>query len=115
MLCGNDVRTMADSVKDVILNEEVIAINQDVLGKQGRVVETYGNCEVWVKELSDGYAVAVLNRGKAPETATVKFSELGVGEKARVRDLWVHRGLGRQEELTLTIAPHATEMFKLTK
>lgn len=115
LLCGNDVRTMADSVKDVILNEEVIAVNQDVLGKQGRVVETYENCEVWVKELSDGYAVAVLNRGKAPETVTVKFSELGVGEKARVRDLWAHRGLGRQEELTLTIAPHATEMFKLTR
>ena len=47
LLSGNDVRSMADSVKDILLNEEIIAINQDALGKQAVVVKTEGNCEIW--------------------------------------------------------------------
>lgn len=110
LLSGNDVRVMADSVKDILLNEEVIAVNQDVLGKQGRVVKTDGNCEVWVKPLKEGAAVAVFNRGEKAETMTVDLAEIGV-KKGKVRDLWAHRNLGSQEKLTVTVAPHATEMF----
>lgn len=110
LLSGNDVRMMADSVKDILLNEEVIAVNQDVLGKQGRVVKTEGNCEVWVKPLKEGTAVAVFNRGEGEETMTLDLAGIGVG-KGKVRDLWAHRNLGSQERLTVTVASHATEMF----
>lgn len=114
LLSGNDVRTMTDSVKNILLNEEVIAVNQDILGKQGRVVKVVGNCEIWMKPLQEGTAIAVLNRGEGTETVSVALTEIGLPAGMKMRDLWAHRNLGRQDKLTVTVAPHATEMFKLS-
>lgn len=112
LLSGNDVRNMADSTKEILLNAELIAINQDVLGKQAKSVATQGNCEIFVKPLSDGgVAIAVMNRAETPEETLVNFEEIGVPGKTSVRDIWAHRNLKNTGELKLTIAPHNTEVF----
>ena len=34
-MAGNDIRKMSDEIHDILTNKEVIAIDQDPLGKQG--------------------------------------------------------------------------------
>jgi alpha-galactosidase len=91
LLAGNDIRTMSDVTKSILLNKEVIAIDQDPLGKQASPVKN-GDLETWVKPLADGgVAVGVVNLGASTATATVKASDLLPGKKVKsARDLWTH-------------------------
>jgi alpha-galactosidase len=89
---------MSAATKETLLNPEVIAVDQDPLGKQGRVVATPGtNLEVWSKEMSgtNTRAVALFNRGTASASITVQWSQLGIPTgAATVRDLWSQKDLG---------------------
>jgi alpha-galactosidase len=92
LLAGNDVRTMTDVTKSILLNKEVIAINQDPLGKQASPVKN-GDLETWIKPLADGgVAVGVVNHGSAAAQATVKAGDLPLsGSVKHARDLWAHK------------------------
>jgi alpha-galactosidase len=92
LLAGNDVRSMTDATKAILLNKEVIAIDQDPLGKQASPVKN-GDLEMWVKSLTDGsVAVGVVNLGTSATQATVKASDLGLsGEVSKARDVWAHQ------------------------
>jgi alpha-galactosidase len=92
LLAGNDVRTMTDATKAILLNKEVIAIDQDPLGKQASPVKN-GDLEAWIKPLADGsVAVGVVNLGAAAAEATVKSGDLGLNGKVKeARDLWTHQ------------------------
>ena len=87
---------MDAATREILLNRDVIAVNQDALGVQGRRVSRDGNREVWVKPLSGGArAVALFNRGENPETISVGWEALDYPTtlKAGVRDLWTHKDL----------------------
>ncbi len=92
LLAGNDIRNMSDTTKSILLNKEVIAVDQDALGKQASPVKN-GNLETWVKPLKDGgVAVGVVNLDNAPANATVKAGDLGLkGAPHSARDLWAHK------------------------
>jgi alpha-galactosidase len=91
LLAGNDVRDMSQATKSILLNEEVIAIDQDPLGKQASPVKK-GDLETWVKRLADGsVAVGVVNLSAAAAQATVQASDLQLtGSHYSARDLWMH-------------------------
>jgi len=96
LIAGNDIANMDAATREILLNREVIAVDQDVLGVQGRRVSRDGNREVWVKPLSGGArAVLLFNRGERPETISVDWEALGYPPKmkARIRDLWTHKDL----------------------
>ncbi len=96
LITGNDLRTMTPEIIEILTNKEIIAVNQDPLGKQGRRIRDDGDQEVWVKELSgDRKAVALFNRGQEPADITVNWYELGFKGKFKVRDLWAHQDLGK--------------------
>ncbi len=64
LLAGNDISNMTADTREILLNKEVIAIDQDPLGQQGRRVKKTGDQEIWSKQLQDGgRAVVLLNRG----------------------------------------------------
>ncbi|HEY1902887.1 MAG TPA: glycoside hydrolase family 27 protein [Terracidiphilus sp.] len=92
LLAGNDVRSMTDATKAILLNKEVIAVDQDALGKQASPAKN-GDLETWVKPLADGsVAVGVVNLGSTAVQATVKAGDLGLkGKVKKARDLWAHR------------------------
>jgi alpha-galactosidase len=94
LLAGNDLRKMSDATRSILLNEEVIAIDQDPLGKQASPLES-GNVETWLKSLSDGgVAVGIVNLDDAPAVVTVKAGDLGLnGEVRLARDLWKHQNV----------------------
>src|SRR5262249_6721291 len=63
LMAGNDLRGMTPEIRDILTNKEVIAIDQDPLGRQGRRVAKDGDFEVYAKQLQDGSrAVMLLNR-----------------------------------------------------
>jgi alpha-galactosidase len=98
LMAGNDLRSMAPDIREVLTNKEVIAIDQDPLGRQGRRVAKDGDLEVWAKQLKDGdRAVMLLNRGSSQQNATVSWEQIGypVHLSASVRDLWAHKDLGK--------------------
>ncbi len=89
IILGNDLRTMTPAIKALVANREVIAVDQDPLGVQGRRVSQTGKTEIWTKRLADGStAVALFNRGDAAATMTVRWQDVGLPRPKRVRDLW---------------------------
>src|SRR5581483_28145 len=97
LMAGNDVRTASPEILDVLTNREVIAVDQDPLGMQGRRVWDGGAQEVWMKPLADGSrAVILFNRGTEKGEIRVAWEDIGLFPKARatVRDLWKKADLG---------------------
>jgi alpha-galactosidase len=92
LLAGNDVRNMSAATREILLNKEVIAIDQDPLGKQASPARN-GNLETWIKPLADGgVAVAVVNLGSTATQAKVNARDLHLGGAAnKARDLWTHQ------------------------
>ncbi len=118
LIAGNDIANMDADTRAILLNPEVIAVDQDPLGQQGRRIRDDGDLEVWARPLHDGSrAVILFNRSNAPASISVTWPELGMTMrvKAEVRDLWAHRNLGRKAgRFTTTVAPHGVVMVKVT-
>ena len=91
LLAGNDLRKMSEATRAILLNKEVIAIDQDPLGKQA-VPHREGDLETWIKPLADGsVCIGVVNLGSSDTQVTVKASDLGLsGTVKSARDLWTH-------------------------
>ena len=71
LLLGNDLRSMNSTTLGIIRNKDVIDVNQDWGGSQGRRIRDDGTSEVWAKPMSDGsVAVVLFNRGSAAATTT---------------------------------------------
>jgi alpha-galactosidase len=114
LIAGNDLRSMTPEIRDILTNKEVIAIDQDPLGRQGRRVWKDGDLEVWAKQLKDGdRAVILLNRGNAEHEITVNWEQIGYPAhlSAAVRDLWAHKDLGRfAGKFSAAVASHGVVM-----
>jgi alpha-galactosidase len=97
LILGNDIRSMSDDVKAILLNKEVITVDQDALGKQGQRAWCIGSTEIWIKPLSDGSAaVAAFNRADEAVQTSVNWGDLHLRADQTVRDLWQHTDLGRR-------------------
>jgi alpha-galactosidase len=98
LMAGNDLRSMPAEIKEILTNREVIALDQDPLGLQGRRVKREGDREVWAKQLADGgRAVVLFNRGPKTAELSVSWSDIGYPShlSAGVRDLWAGKDLGK--------------------
>jgi alpha-galactosidase len=118
LMAGNDLASMTPDVRDILTNREVIAVDQDVLGMQGRKVRDDGAHEVWMKPLSDGSrAVILFNRGTEDAPIAASWEEIGLspGAKARVHDLWRRSDAGvATGHYEAKVAPHGVVMVKIT-
>jgi len=115
LMAGNDIRSMTDEIRTILTNKEVIAIDQDPLGREGRRVRRSDGLEVWARQLADGgRAVALLNRTGAEANIEVTWLELGYPGHvaAKVRDLWAHRDLGeKRDRFAATVPSHGVAMI----
>ncbi|MDH4043482.1 MAG: alpha-galactosidase [Gemmatimonadota bacterium] len=118
LMAGNDLRSMTPEIRDILTNREVVAVDQDPLGRQGRKVRDDGDVEVWAKELADGSrAVALLNRGESAIAIAVAWPEIGYTEglRASVRDLWTHRDIGQvRGSYTAEVPAHGVVLVRIT-
>ncbi|MGO8786854.1 MAG: glycoside hydrolase family 27 protein [Terriglobia bacterium] len=101
---------------NVLCNSEVIDIDQDSLGKQARIVRRTADEFVLAKPLEDGgLAVGLFNLADTHEKLTVKWEELGLKGRFRVRDAWRQKDLGAaREEFSSEVGPHGVALIRLT-
>ncbi len=118
LIAGNDIRAMPDSIRDILLNREVIAVDQDSLGVQGWLAaQPSPDLQVWMKPLRDGArAVALVNRTESAAQIAVDWSAIGLRPlPATVRDLWAHRDLGRRTaRFAAQVPSHGVVMVRIT-
>ena len=114
LIAGNDLRNMRPEIQNILTNKEVIAVDQDSLGREGERVGKDGNLEVWAKQLKDGSrAVVLFNRGGTEEKITAAWDALGYPDHlaASVRDLWQHKDLGKfTGKFSSSVASHSVAM-----
>jgi len=117
LISGNDLRDMKPEIAEILLNKEVIAVDQDKLGREGRRVRKDGDLEVWARPLEGGNRAAVLlNRGTTEKSITVKWTDLDYpgSMTAEVRDLWQKKDLGKmKDEFSAQVAPHSAVMITI--
>jgi alpha-galactosidase len=118
LLAGNDLRNMSSSTRDLLTNREVIAVDQDKAGKQGKRVSQSGDQEIWVRELADGSkAVGLLNRANQEAEISVSWSDLGFHESPshlKVRDLWAHQDIQASgNKYSRTVPGHGVVLLRV--
>jgi alpha-galactosidase len=117
LLLGSDMAQLDPLTLDLLTNEEVLAVDQDPLGKQGRrVAADEDGREVWARELEDGTrAVALFNRGADAARVELRFADLGLAPGRDVRDLWAKKDLGRFAEGWGAVVPrHGALLLKVS-
>eukprot|EP01084_Bolivina_argentea_P286210 490955_1 len=120
LIIGCDITQMTQSTKNILMNEEAIAVNQDKLGVQcsKKMSSNNDNYNAYVSPLENKeYAVVLLNRLEQSGKIEVMWTELGLPkrEKYLVRDLWQHKNVGTFEAgYSATVEGHGVVFLKLS-
>jgi alpha-galactosidase len=120
LLAGNDLTKMSDDVKSILMNRDVIAIDQDKLGKQGHRIYAEGEVQIWERPLADGsHALAIFNMGEGRAEMRgmhLHLSEAGFAHGAHARDVWATKDLGMISDTSVVSVPkHGAVLLKLSK
>lgn len=118
LLIGCNMATIKERPLALLKNPELIALNQDPLGLQAYVVQHVGETYVLVKDIltlhGNTRAVALYNPSDREEEMCISFSEVDLGGKVKVRDLFEHQDLGEKEgALSVVVPAHGTRIYRL--
>jgi alpha-galactosidase len=113
---SGDMNSLDAFTISVLCNPEVIDVDQDPLGKCGRVVHLNAETFLMIKEMEDGSrAVGLFNRGAASASVTAKWTDLGLSGRRKVRDLWLRKDLGIfSDGFTATVPARGVVMVRIT-
>ncbi len=136
LLLGCDMTRLDPFTLNLLENDEVLAVDQDSLGKQATLLTQYGNLvtltetregrptrrrrlapfQIWGRPLAGGgRAVGLFNLSDQTASVTLKWSDLGIVGPHQVRDLWRQKDLGEFEgSFSMPVASHGAELVKLT-
>ena len=110
LLAGNDLPNMKPEVKAILTNKDVIAIDQDALGKQGTRAYSDGEVEVWTRELQGGAkAVAVINVGSdrySTHPFHLNLAKAGLNGPATGKDLWTGKEVKLIDGMPIELLSH---------
>jgi alpha-galactosidase len=119
LLAGNDLPNMKPEIKAILTNKDVIAINQDKLGKQGRRVYSEGEVDVWARDLAGGAkAIAVLNAGSdrlSTHPFHLSLSKLDLHGSQKGKDLWSGKDVTLSDNMPIEIESHDILLVKIDK
>ena len=118
LMAGNDLAAMTPATRAILTNADVIAVDQDPLGHEGRRLRKDGDLEVWARDTQGGNRAAILlNRGATAQAMTLRWEDLAYPPtlEATVHDLWRHESAGRHRgSYTATVPPHGVVMVTVT-
>ncbi len=118
LLICSDLSQIDEFTQGLLMNDDLIAVNQDRLGAPARRAVNRDGIQVWCKPLSDGsLAVGFFNTGGDVQEAAVTMEELGLqpSRQYKVRDLWKRADVGgASDRLRVMVNPHGATVFKLT-
>lgn len=117
LLIGADMSQIDRFTIDLLGNPEVLAVDQDPLGKAAGRLFGDGRTEIWARPLADGtMAVGLFNRTPEPGRIAIKLTELGLSGTQPVRDLWLHQDLAPAGgEVAATVPRHGAKLLRAGK
>ena len=117
LLAGNDLPNMKPEIKDILTRREIIAIDQDPLGKQARYIYSSGQMEVWQRDLQGGAkAIAILNVGSdvnATHPFRLELAKLGLTGHERATDLWTGKVLELTDHMPIELGSHDILLLRI--
>jgi alpha-galactosidase len=120
LIAGNDLRTMNDETKSILMNADVVAIDQDPVGLPVKRMAPQGTSEVLIRPLArEAVAVGLFNRGASPAQIGFRWDSLGLrdvlgGNSLEARDLWKREPIPVSSEgYTTTVPPHGVVLVRV--
>ncbi|MFI9803863.1 NPCBM/NEW2 domain-containing protein [Streptomyces sp. NPDC052301] len=117
LLIGTDLRKASPATFDILADKDVIAVDQDPLGKQGTVVSSAGGRWVIAKEMKDGSrAVALFNESGTARRIATTAGAVGLPDAPAytLRDLWQHRDYNTVGTIAATVPAHGTVLVRVS-
>jgi alpha-galactosidase len=119
LLAGNDLPNMKPEIRDILINRDVIAIDQDRLGREATHAYSDGEVDVWTRHLAGGaMAVAVLNAGSdrwSSHPFHLDLAKLGLHGPQQGKDLWSGKAITLTENMPIEIASHDILLVRIAK
>ena len=115
LLAGNDLSRVTPADLAILTNKDVIAVDQDPLGKGADRISQEGPAEVWSRPLAGGaVAVGLFNRAETPNPVSFTLAQAGAQPSARIRDLWAGSGVQPSDgKYTAMVPPHGVVLLRL--
>ncbi|MFU8853327.1 NEW3 domain-containing protein [Micromonospora sp. SL1-18] len=116
LIAGNDLTTMSADIREILTNREVIAIDQDPLGRPGYPVAKADGRWVLNKPLANGdRSVVLFNNTQSPALITTSAAEVGLPAAPAylMRDLWQHTTTQTASTISAVVPPHAVAMYRV--
>ncbi len=128
LILGNDIRSMSQDTKDILMNREVVAINQDSLGVQGLKFAVKDGLEFWFKPLANNdWAFCILNRTTEAKQYTIDWQSFNLYDEVAkrftdfdsktytIRNLWTKKAEGNTSKIkSVTIPGHDVALYRLS-
>ncbi|MCX6248165.1 MAG: glycoside hydrolase family 27 protein [Bacteroidetes bacterium] len=117
LLIGCDLSQLDPFTLSLLTNDEVLAVNQDPLGKQATLAKSNESYALWIKELEDGSrAIGLFNLTEQPLNIPVDLKELKLKGRWNMRDLWRQTDLGQVEQhFEMKVLPHGANLIRIVK
>ncbi|MCX6328883.1 MAG: glycoside hydrolase family 27 protein [Bacteroidia bacterium] len=129
LMAGNDLQNMTPETKSILLNKEIIALDQDSLGRQAVCYRDNGDYQIWIKALAKNEkAICLLNKSDEKKSVMVDYALLAKAntgrrsgpamnlENYRVRDLWEHKDLILKEtSIFVDLLPHTVKVYRFIR
>jgi alpha-galactosidase len=119
LLAGNDLPNMKPEIHDILTNRDVIAIDQDPLGRQGIRAYSDGEVEIWVRPLSSGALVlGIFDVGDSRYSTHpfhLKLSKLNLAATQTAKDLWTGKTVQLTDNMPLEITSHDVLLLRIDK
>ena len=122
LMAGNDLRSMTEETKSILMNPDVVAIDQDREPKPVQRLSQQGKSEVIIRPLSgNAYAVGLYNRGDAPAEISFRWDALKFDtglygfRRLTAQDLWKHEPVQTTgDTFTATVPKHGVVLLKVS-
>jgi alpha-galactosidase len=116
LLIGSDIRNPSAATLNILRNTDIIALDQDLLGRQATIVSANGGLVVYRKPLSNGdFAVALLNETGSTATVSTTTSAIGLPGSASLKDLWSKQVRTTSGTVSASVPAHGTVVYRVTR
>jgi alpha-galactosidase len=116
LLIGSDIRSASTATLNILRNTDLIAVDQDALGRQATIVSSSSGHVVYAKPLSNGdFAVALLNEGTSAATVSTTTSAIGMSGSASLKDLWSKAVRTTTGSISASVPAHGTVVYRVTR
>ncbi|WP_406471555.1 glycoside hydrolase family 27 protein [Streptomyces sp. NBC_01615] len=117
LIAGNDMRSASAATLSLYGNKDVIAVDQDSLGKQGTEISSSGGLHVLTKPLANGdVSVVLFNENASAATITTSASAVGLpaASSYRVNNLWSHVISSTSGSIAANVPGHGSVMYRVS-